>query len=72
MRSADVGDDGVSDDGRNQDEEHDNTTELEPIGYKGDNDCHDCCNGVGNDRPELGLVGCIAQFDDDGGEEETE
>lgn len=69
--NADVSDDCVSDDGGDEHEEHDYPTEFEAIGHDGDDDCQHGCNGVGDHRPELGFVGRIAEFHDDGWEEET-
>ena len=72
MVDANVRDDCISDDGGDQDEEHNDATEFEPIGYEGDGDCHDGCNGVRDDGPQLGFIGSVAELDDDSGEEETE
>ena len=72
MSDADVGDDGVADDGGNKDEEHDDPAQLEAIRYNRDDDCYHGGHGVGDHGPELGFVGCIAELDDDGREEEAE
>lgn len=67
-----VCDDGVANNRRDENKEHDYTTEFEAVGDDCDDDCADGCNGVGDDGPELCFVGSIAELDNDGGEEETE
>ena len=72
MSDVDVGDDSIADDGGDEDEEHDDPAQLEAIRYNGDNDCYHGGDGVWDHGPELGFVGCVAELDDDGGEEEAE
>jgi len=57
---VDVRDNRVADDGQGKGEEHDYATELHTIGDDGDDHSADCCDGVGNDGPELDFVGRVA------------
>ncbi len=72
MVHANVGDDGIANNGGDEHEQHNDSTQLEAVGYDGHDDCYDGGNGVGDHRPELGFVGGVAELDDDGGEEESE
>jgi hypothetical protein len=67
-----VCDDGVANNRRDENKEHDYSTEFEAVGDDCDDDCADGGDGVGDDGPELCFVGGIAELDNDGGEEETE
>lgn len=72
MRDADVGDDGVADDGGDEHEEHYDAAQLEAVGDDGDDHGENGRDGVGDHGPELGFVGCVTELDDDGREEEAE
>ncbi len=72
MRDADIGNYGVANDGWKEDEKHDYPTKFEAVGDDGDNDCYHRGNGVRDHGPELGFVGGVPEFHNDGGEEETE
>jgi hypothetical protein len=67
-----VGDDGVANNRRDENKEHDYTTEFEAVRDDCNDHCADGCDGIGDDGPELRFVGGIAELDNDGGEEETE
>jgi len=70
--SADVCNDSISDDGGDQNKQHDRPTKFQSVGNDGNDDCYYGCNCIGDDGPELSFIGCIAELDDDGREEETE
>lgn len=63
---ANISDDSVADNGWDESEEHDDTTELKPVGDYGDNDSDYRGDSVRNDGPELGFVRGVAEFNDDG------
>ena len=72
MCDANIGNDCVSNDSRDQDEKHDDSTQLETIRDNGYDDCQDGGNGIWDNRPELGLICSVAELHDDGGEEQSE
>ncbi len=67
-----IGNDCVADDGRNEDEEHDDSTELKAIGDDGYHNGDNRGNSVWNYRPELGFVGRVTEFDNYSWEKEAE
>lgn len=72
MLHTDVGDDCIPNDSRDEHEQHYRATELHLVGYDGNHDSDDGCDGVWDDGPELCFIGGVAELDDYGGEEETE
>lgn len=62
---CDVGDYRIANDGNREGEEHDDAADFEVVGYEGNDYGYHSCNGIWDDAPKLGLVGCEAEGGND-------